>query len=49
MGAVLEQNLGQIRSKNGIETFIVNKVFSYFTWGISFKANNSLNLRQIYL
>ena len=27
MGAVLEQNLGQIRSKNGIETFIINKVF----------------------
>ena len=41
---VLEQNLGQIRSnvvKKSKETDIINRFFSYFAWGIHFKARSS--------
>ena len=44
VGVVLAQNLGHIRSnvvKKSKETVIIDRCFSYFTWGIPFKAKSS--------
>ena len=44
LGVVLGQNLGQIRPnfvKTWHEMGIIDSFFSYFTWGIPFKAKNS--------
>ena len=45
VGVVLGQNLGQIRSnvvKKSKDIGIIKRVFSYFTWGIPFKAKSSV-------